>query len=380
MEGPLSSPPYRAEVDHERPRADNVPRIKWMPGPAYPLDHVSQGVSRVFPEARRLWLEGTWFDAEKPRRPIVALGPAGAGISTMRTWLAGRSGGEAGSRVVVLDGRTPGDGGAHWATLAARGLGAPEAPATLVPGSVPGVVLQVLERTREPVAASKPRLIDLLVLHHLEYLPELDRQSILASVRAFSEPLPPTHCRILLAGQDPTVLSVGVYSDIIHSVELVRPPWFDEAEVLALVEHYLPNADAGAREQLVKTCLEWTGGQPTLVHELLRRLPEVGRPDQLARALRDNPPTLLAEWELSLGQVINTNRSCAKLAAELRQDGMRGVEDPAPDAAALMLSGWMGFVRLPGEVRGRWRMPRALQEWARPVLANPSRYHRRVRA
>lgn len=253
----------------------------------------------------------------------------------------------------------------------------------------PGSVVHQLLSTVQKLPWSCPPC--LLMLHGLEVLPKADTDSIMGLIRGgldfgrFH-----SQVRLVLTGLDLQAFSTGPFSTLVDRATIYQTPHLTGAELTGEDPHLQKDADGLAALRLhprvAREVMDWTGGQPLLVKQLLDQakldVPDVEQGGMgtdawlagLGPWLAEHPPAAeLRSWQISLARI---HEQEAPLRREIRAL-VRGdrLQDVGRNMLPLFVSGWLGLHRVgaaPADLK--WGLSRCHRAWGREVLANPARF------
>ncbi len=379
----MNEPP---EVTVEAQWDEGGPRLRWRSadGEVWRLGWISRvGGESLFPPeykageakecARFLLRPG---DLRQPGAPIILLGEAGSGVSTLLEFVR-QDDADAPPRVAVIDVSTFPDasqpltqeetllkvlarvGGADWSDLRNEDNQMNTVVRRLVPGEA------------EPARV--------LVIRGLLGLDPRPAARFLSSIRNLFENRETGRLRALLLADSLDQIQTHPHSLLTPLCQVCVMPRFtkDEVEKLASAHPVLgPDLDAtNALGRFSGTCVEWTGGQPLLTRLYLLRAAELVRDlrpvEKLAmtvgRWICSCPPPQVARWQQRLGEILLKQPEIrGRLGAYLEP---RTDETISAELRDLYVAGWIG--RLPTRA-GRWGIrSRCHGEWALPVLRDP---------
>ncbi len=375
------------------------PRVRWgSNGAGWKLVQLFDLSEPLFPPGRDLVLTRDDLNGAGYRVPLVVLGEAGSGTTSIVQWAmdtVGRprsdnppdsSNSAAGAqtgRVARAGGRsarskparatrspgspsaaaTPEPSGAAWVVhvdlstlphrnrLAQQEQALPELLANKLGGTTTAPTgLSLLDNLnlKRPAETGRPVTV---IVTHLVGLHEQVAVNFFSQLRGLAEEGALAGTQIVLFGQDLPQFQTDLYSDLLPLCRTYRTPHFSLADIRTLWHDLAARADSQPEWSpgVPAACLDWTGGQPLLTRLFLKAVgADHWSPEEAGARLRDNPPAQVRRWQAQLSLAMQRDphlRRAMRAYAEGETFGERpppGTQGIGGDHLPLFVGGWIG--------------------------------------
>lgn len=344
--------------------------VRWEKegAPAWKLVRMASCNDQVFPPGQTVLLCRNDIDSNSGARPIVVLGEAGSGITSLCRWIASGAGTRESDRpgFVRLDaGSLP--AGTDEAEAQRRLVG--QLAGRLDGFDEPNEGASIV-RALEFLGQDQPGGPLVVLFEGLQGLDPPMAERLFGQLRALVEERRAPGLRLVVTAETEDRLNPGEFSSFLSISDVYRPPSFERREIDELWRRSGKGKPGSA--DVARECCAWTGGQPLIVQLFLSRL--FDRPDDLARIgpeLISNPPATLTRWQSRLAAI---TRHRVALRERMRAYVKGTTESDARATSELEPLYIAGWIRRDAETC-RWGIrSKAHAEWARGPLLHPERF------